>query len=34
MQLEQINQTLAELQVQKKVSDKPCKPIGFIQSEE
>ena len=34
MQLELINQTLAELQVQKKISDKPRKPIGFIKPEE
>jgi len=34
MQLELINQTLAELHVQKKLSDKPCKPIGFIRPEE
>jgi hypothetical protein len=33
MQLELINQTLAELQVQKKL-DKPRRPIGFIQSKE
>ena len=30
MQLELINQTLAELQVHKKLSDKPRRPIGFI----
>jgi len=29
MQLELINQTLAELQAQKKLSDKPRNPIGF-----
>lgn len=34
MQLELINQTLAELQVQKKLSDKPRRPIGFIRPEE
>lgn len=34
MQIELINQTLAELQVQKKISDKPRKPIGFIKPEE
>jgi TolA-binding protein len=33
-QLELINQTLAELQVQKRLSDKPRKPIGFIQPKE
>ena len=32
MQLELINQTLAELQTQKKLSDKPRNPIGFIKS--
>jgi hypothetical protein len=32
MQLELINQTLAELQVQKKLSEKPRNPIGFIQN--
>lgn len=31
MQLELINQTLAELQVQKDISEKPRNPIGFIQ---
>ena len=30
MQLELINQTLAELQVHKKLSNKPRRPIGFI----
>ena len=30
MQLELINQTLAELQVQKAFADKPRNPIGFI----
>ena len=34
MQLELINQTLAELQVHKKLSDKPRGPIGFIQPQE
>lgn len=34
MQLELINQTLAELQVQKKLSEKPRRPIGFIKPEE
>ena len=34
MQLELINQTLAELQVHQKLSDKPHRPIGFIQPEE
>lgn len=34
MQLELINQTLAELQVQKKLSEKPRRPIGFIKREE
>ena len=34
MQLELINQTLAELQVHQKLSDKPRHPIGFIQPEE
>lgn len=29
MQLELINKTLAELQTQKKLADKPCNPIGF-----
>ena len=32
--LELINQTLAELQVHQKLSDKPLRPIGFIQPEE
>lgn len=31
MQLELINQTLAELQTQKRLAAKPRKPIGFIQ---
>lgn len=30
LQMELINQTLAELQVHKKLSDKPLNPIGFI----
>jgi hypothetical protein len=30
MQLELINQTLAELQVHKKLSEKTRRPIGFI----
>jgi len=34
IQLELINQTLAELQVQKKLSDTPRRPIGFIRPEE
>ena len=34
MQLELINQTLAELLVHKKLSDKPRRPIGFIQPQE
>ena len=34
IQLELINQTLAELQVHQKLSDKPHRPIGFIRSEE
>ena len=34
MQLELINQTLAELQVHQKLSDKPHRPIGFIRQEE
>lgn len=34
IQLELINQTLAELQVQKKISEKPRRPIGFIKPEE
>ena len=29
MQMELINQTLAELQTQKKLDEKPCNPIGF-----
>lgn len=29
MQLELINEALAELQAQKKISEKPRKPIGF-----
>ena len=33
IQLELINQTLAELQVHQKLSDKPRRPIGFIQPE-
>ncbi len=33
LQLELINQTLAELQVQKKLSDRPRRPIGFIRPE-
>jgi len=33
MQLELINQTLAELQMQKTLADKPRRPIGFIQPE-
>lgn len=33
IQLELINQTLAELQVQKKLYDRPRKPIGFIKPE-
>lgn len=33
IQLELINQTLAELQVHQKLSDKPRRPIGFIQLE-
>lgn len=32
MQLELINQILAELQTQKKLSDKPRNPIGFVKS--
>ncbi len=31
MQLELINQTLAELQAQKKLKERPSNPIGFIQ---
>ena len=34
IQLELINQTLAELQVHQKLSDKPHRPIGFIRQEE
>ena len=34
IQLELINQTLAELQVHQKLSYKPRRPIGFIQPEE
>ncbi|MDR1004629.1 MAG: ORF6N domain-containing protein [Prevotellaceae bacterium] len=34
MQLELINQTLAELQVQKRQDEKPRRPIGFIQPKE
>lgn len=34
IQLELINQTLAELQVQKKASEKPRRPIDFIKPEE
>ena len=34
IQPELINQTLAELQVHQKLSDKPRRPIGFIQLEE
>lgn len=34
MQLELINQTLAELQVQKKLHDRLQKPIGFVRPEE
>lgn len=33
MQLELINQTLAELQVQKRMENKPRTPIGFIKPE-
>ena len=33
MRLELINQTLAELQVQKKIENKPRNPIGFIKPE-
>ena len=29
MQLEMINQTLAELQVKKRIEEKPRNPIGF-----
>ena len=34
IQPELINQTLAELQVHQKLSDKPRRPIGFIRPEE
>lgn len=34
IQLELINRTLAELQVQKKASERPRRPIGFIKPEE
>lgn len=34
MQLELINQTLAELQTQKRLADKPRNPIGFIKPKE
>ena len=34
IQLELINQPLAELQVHQKLSDKPRRPIGFIRQEE
>ncbi len=34
MQIELINQVLAELQVHKKLSEKPRRPIGFIRQEE
>ena len=34
IQLELINQTLAELQVHQNLSDKPRRPIGFIRQEE
>ena len=34
IQLELINQTLAELQVHQQLSDKPRRPIGFIRQEE
>ena len=33
LQLELINQSLAELQMNKQKEDKPRKPIGFIQPE-
>ena len=33
MQLELINQSLAELQMNKQKEDRPRKPIGFIQPE-
>lgn len=29
-QLDLINKTLAELQIQKRLSDKPRKPVGFV----
>ena len=32
MQLELINQTLAELQAQKRLQEKPRNPIGFIKN--
>ncbi len=32
IQLELINQTLAELQAKKKAEEKTCNPIGFIKS--
>lgn len=34
MQLELINQTLAELQAQKRLAEKPRNPIGFIKPKE
>ena len=34
MQLELINQTLAELQTKKKLEEKPRRKIGFIQHDE
>ena len=34
MQLELINQTLAELQSQKRMIEKPRNPIGFIKPKE
>lgn len=34
MQLELINQTLAELQAQKAIADKPRNPVGFIKPKE
>lgn len=34
IQLELINRTLAALQVQKKLSDKPRRPVGFIRPDE
>lgn len=34
VQLELINQTLAEFQVQKRITGRPCRPIGFIKPEE